>query len=421
MHVAVIGSGISGLAAAYFLSRQHRVTLFEREARLGGHTHTILVDGPAGPIPLDTGFIVHNEQTYPGLVRLFAELGLESMPTDMSFSVRCPSTGFAYSSRGAAGFFASPRNLVRPGHYRLLRDVLRFNRKAPLVLDDHGSHSGPRNDETLGEYVRRERYGPEFLPRYLAPMASAVWSSSVEDVGRFPLRPLVRFLRNHGMLSVGAHPTWRVLRGGSHVYIPGLTAPLGHGAVQTGVHLRSVVRRATSVRLTFDNRPAEEVDHVVFACHGDQVLPLLADATCRERDVLSAFSSTANDVWLHTDHRHLPVSPRLGAAWNYQLGSEPGTPPTVTYDLNRLQRLTEVTRYCVTLNPRSPIDEASVIRRLSYRHPRVTAASVLAQDRWLEISGVDRVHFCGAYWGYGFHEDGLQSARRVAAALGAPW
>lgn len=414
-HVAVIGSGISGLAAAYLLSRRHRVTLYERASRLGGHTHTVVADDrELGRVSLDTGFLVHNHVTYPNLVRLFAEIGIETQPSDMSFSVACPASGFEYSSRGAGGFFAQPRNLLRFEHYLLLRDILRFNREAPAVLTAPGAAAW-----TIADYLDAFAYSEPFVHRYLIPMTAAVWSSSFAGIRQFPAQMLVRFMHNHGMLSVGSHPRWYVVRGGSHSYIPKLTAPVTH--IATGVRLQSVARSERHVTLTFDDRPSERVDEVVFACHGDQVLPLLLDATDAEREVFGEFSTTANETWLHADDRWLPRHERARASWNYRLGADDDTPPSVTYHLNRLQGLRTSTQYCVTLNPDAAAPGGPVIRKMHYRHPRFTLGAVGAQRRWHEVSGARRTHYCGAYWRYGFHEDGLVSAIRVAATLGVQW
>lgn len=414
-HVAVIGSGISGLAAAYLISRRHRVSLFEREPRLGGHTQTIVVDDAAGPQALDTGFLVHNDRTYPNLVRLFAETGIETRTSDMSFSVTCPTTGLEYSSRGVRGFFAQRRRIASLSQYRLLRDIVRFNREAPAVLEATVAETW-----TLKDYLQRHRYGSEFAERYLVPMASAIWSTSFQGTHAFPVRTLVRFMQNHGMLSVGGHPVWRVVSGGSHAYIPRLTAPL-EGRVYTGVRLTAIDRAEDGVTLHFADRPPEPVDEVVLACHGDQVLPLLRTPTAAERDVFQHFTTTTNETWLHRDPRFLPATPWARASWNYRLGGDPDAAPSVTYHLNRLQGLACRTTYCVTLNPQIAVAPDAVIRRLSYRHPRYTVAAVAAQSRWREVSGVARTHYCGAYWRYGFHEDGLLSAIRVAADLGVRW
>jgi len=414
--VAVIGAGISGLASAYFLSRRHRVQLFEKSSRLGGHTNTVVVEDDDGPVSLDTGFLVHNDRTYPNLVRLFGEIGVATRDSDMSFAVSCRRTGLEYSSRGANGFFAQRRNLVRPSHLSLLREIGRFNREAPALLD-----APDADGQTLGDFLESRRFGDSFTYKYLFPMASAIWSASLDAIRSFPAATLIRFFDNHGLLTLTKQPTWRVVTGGSHSYIPKLIAPLSNDDIHPDASIQSVSRSENGVTLTFRDRPPQRFDEVVFACHGDQVLPLLADPTDRERDVFQRFTTTANAAWLHTDDTVLPVQARARASWNYRLAGDMDAPPTVTYDLNRLHGLTTTGQYCVTLNPDGGIDERRVLRKYLYRHPLYTAAAIRAQGQWGEVSGVNRTHYCGAYWRYGFHEDGLTSALRVARSLGVEW
>ncbi len=412
--VAVVGAGISGLSAAYLLSRRYRVSLFERDARLGGHTNTVVVDGRDGRVALDTGFLVHNERTYPGLCRLFRELGIGTKPSDMSFSVSCRESDFEYSSRGLRGFYAQRTNAVSRAHMRLLFDILRFGRDARTLLTNDGVDS-----PTIGAFLEARRFGVEFIERYLYPMASAIWSASIDAIDSFPAVTLARFLDNHGLLGLGSRPAWRVVEGGSHRYVPRLAAPLAD-RVMLGASVHGVTRHERGVTIVLEHQPAMQFDHVVFACHGDQVLSVLSDATAVERDVFSQFTTTTNEAWLHSDGSMLPRRADARASWNYTMGDAAG-PPTVTYDLNRLQGLATTEQYCVTLNPRVTIDSSRVIARFTYAHPLYTRESVRAQQRWSDVSGVHRTHYCGAYWGYGFHEDGLTSARRVADALGVSW
>jgi uncharacterized protein len=412
MGIAVIGSGISGLAAAYYLSRKHEVFLFEKETRLGGHTHTDTVESSRGPLAVDTGFIVHNDRTYPNLVRLLAELGVETRPSDMSFAVACRKSGFEYSSRGLNGFFAQRSNVLRSTQYRLLREILRFNREAPKLLDNPAAAT-----LTLGDVMEQGRYSSLFTERYLYPMASAVWSMSTEAIRSFPAITLVRFFDNHGMLGINTHPKWKVIRGGSQSYIPPITAPY-RDRIHTAVNIQSVARHEAGVTLRFQDRPPMSFDHVVFSCHGNQILPLLESPSDTEREILGRFTTSRNEVCLHTDSSLLPKRSQARASWNYNLSPEPGVGATVTYHMNRLQSLDVPEDYCVTLNANVGIDSSKVLRRMVYHHPLYTSNAVQAQTRWNEISGLNHTHYCGAYWFHGFHEDGLNSALRVARALG---
>ena len=414
--IAVIGSGISGLAAAYYLSRKHEVFLFEREARLGGHTHTVMVDSSRGPLAVDTGFIVHNDRTYPNLIKLLDELGVPRTNSDMSFAVSCRKSGYEYSSLGLRGYFAQKRNILRARPYKLFGEMRRFNREAPLIFQ-----RADADRLKLGDFLDERRYSQEFRHYYLFPMAAAVWSCAPNAVKEFPAAMLIRFFDNHGMLTINGHPQWKTIPGGCSRYIAPITAPF-KGRIFTDVKIRGVARDGQGVTLRFsDERPEQRFDHVVFATNGDRVLPLLENPTDIERDVLQHFSTSSNDIVLHTDEAFLPRREAARASWNYLLHLDDRnghSPVTMTYHMNRLQSLPVQENYCVTLNANGQIRNEKVLRRFVYNHPIFTLDSMRAQQRWNEISGVGRTHFAGAYWLYGFHEDGVNSALRVARALG---
>jgi uncharacterized protein len=412
--IAVIGAGISGMAAAYFLSRKHEVSLFEKEDRLGGHTHTHQLQTSVGTRAIDTGFIVYNERTYPNLTRLFRELGVETINSDMSFGVSCLQTGFEYSSRGLAGFFADKRNLFRTRHFTLLAEILRFNR-----VSENSLKANTLSGMTLAEYARRHGFRQELLDRYLYPMSSAIWSTSRGEIQEFPAETLIRFFANHGLLGVNTHPQWKVLKGGSHQYIAPLTSPYRE-RIFKNASPAAVSRTENGAVLKFRNRPDMIFDSVVLACHAPQALALLESPSERERQVLGAFQTSANHAKFHTDSSMLPRRQRARASWNYHL-TEGNCSATITYHMNRLQRLDTPEDYCVTLNDSGRVNDRQVLKQMTYHHPLYTAVAVRAQQRWSEISNIDRIHYCGAYWFNGFHEDGLNSALRVARSFGIEW
>jgi predicted NAD/FAD-binding protein len=388
--------------------------LFEKEGRLGGHTHTHQLQTSVGTRAVDTGFIVYNEKTYPNLTRLFRELGIETMNSDMSFGVSCRQTGFEYSSRGIAGFFADKRSLLGTRHFTLLAEILRFNRVSANSLKAN-SLSGI----TLVEYARRHGFRQELLNRYLYPMTSAIWSTSRDEIQEFPAETLIRFFANHGLLGINTHPQWKVLKGGSHQYIAQLTAPY-RVRIFKNASPAVVSRTENGAVLKFRNRSEMTFDAVVLACHAPQALALLESPSERERQVLGAFQTSENHAKLHTDSSMLPRRARARASWNYHLTDGNGS-ATVTYHMNRLQTLDTPEDYCVTLNDNGRVNDRQVLKQMTYHHPLYTAAAVRAQQRWSEISNVDRVHYCGAYWLNGFHEDGLNSALRVARNFGIEW
>jgi len=425
IRIAVIGSGISGLAASYYLSRRYDVSLFEREERLGGHTHTVTVETSAGPLAVDTGFIVHNDRTYPNLIQLLTNLRIPRIKSDMSFAVSCRKSGYEYSSRGLWGYFAQRRNVLRGRSYRLFNEIRRFNRQAPCLF-----HRSDADRLKLGDFLDEHRYTDEFRQFYLFPMTSAVWSCAPNAAKEFPAAMLVRFFDNHNFLTINSQYQWKTIPGGCSRYIAPMTAPLKKN-IFLGTGIRSVARNESSVTLRFnDSRPDLCFDHVVFATNGDRVLPLIENPSDAERDVLQHFRTSTNEVVLHTDDNLLPRRKAARASWNYLLNldtqDENGpvgatasqSQVTMTYHMNRLQSLPGGENYCVTLNPNGQIHPGKFLRRFVYHHPLYTLDSIRAQQSWSAISGVNRLHFAGAYWFNGFHEDGVNSALRVAKALG---
>jgi predicted NAD/FAD-binding protein len=414
MRIAVVGSGIAGLGAAWLLSRTHEVVLYEADARLGGHTHTHRVSQGGREYAVDSGFIVFNRHNYPLLSRLFDQLRVASQPTTMGFSVQDAGSGLEYNATSLPGLFCQKRNLVSPGFLRMVREILRFYRESPALLEAPGE--GP----TLGDYLHAQGYSALFVRDHIVPMASALWSSPSEAILAFPARHLVRFMANHRMLQVDARPEWRVVTGGSDSYVRALQADW---TVQERVAtpVRRLRREGGGVQVETLGGGTESFDHAVLACHADDALALLADPDDTERAVLGAFAFQDNDTVLHTDARMLPSRRAAWAAWNAYVPAAPEAPCTVSYCMNLLQSLDAPEPFVVTLNRSADIDPAKVLARMRYRHPVTTHASVAAQGRRAEVQGRRATWFCGAYWGFGFHEDGLRSGVDVARALGADW
>jgi len=409
LKIAIIGTGIAGNVVSYRLSRAgHALTVYEADDRVGGHTHTHRIELDGEVQRIDTGFIVFNDRTYPNFLALLDDLGVESQPSSMSFSVRNDASGLEYNGTSLNGLFAQRRNLLRPGFIGMLSEILRFHREAPALLDDDS------DETTLGAYLQAHRFSGRFVDDYLVPMGAAIWSTDPASMFDFPARFFIRFLHNHGMLTVNDRPEWRVIRGGSASYVERLIAPF-RDRIRLRSPVESIQRQADGVTVRVRGREPERYDHVFVACHSDQALRLLTDPSREEREILGALPYQRNEALLHTDTSLLPRRRRAWAAWNYHRLPSHRAGVALTYDMNVLQNLRSRHTFCVTLNASRHVDAKRVLRRMEYAHPLFTPAGVAAQRRHNEISGVRRTHYCGAYWRYGFHEDGVVSALRALA------
>ena len=417
MKIAIIGSGIAGLTAAYRLHKSHDIVLFEAQDRLGGHTATVDVKTASGHYKIDTGFIVFNDWTYPQFIKMMDEVGVQSRQSDMSFSVSCARTGLEFAGLDGKlalinGLFAQRRNLLSPSYINMLLDIVRFNKVA--VSDVENNHID--DSITLQEYVRKYRLGEYFRDYFLIPMACAIWSTPYKQMLDFPMRFMLPFMYKHGLLSVNRRPKWRTIVGGSSEYIEPLSAGFKH-AVRLNSPVLGVSRTNECVEVV-SATGTENFDQVIFACHSDQSLKLLVDANETEHSVLQAIEYQNNEVVLHTDRAQMPRNPRAWASWNYKLTPNAETElPKLTYDMNRLMGIESQERFYVTLNNSQGIAAEKILQRFDYAHPIFTQKGVDAQQRWAEVNGVQRTWFCGAWWGKGFHEDAVVSANRVCDEL----
>lgn len=406
-NIAIIGTGISGLTCAYYLNKKGaEVTLFEAADYIGGHTHTVQTGVDDEQAAVDTGFIVFNDRTYPSFIALMEEVGVGYQPTEMSFSVRNDSLDLEYNGNNINSLFAQRSNLLRPRFYRMLSDINRFNKEVRTLADAEA-------ETTIGEYLQRSNYSSLFKENYLLPMIAAIWSMGTEDCLDFPLRFFVRFFDNHGLLDLTNRPQWYSIKGGSSAYIEPLTAGF-RDRIKLNTPVTGVERTTDGVNVQ-SNEEITRFDQVVFACHGDQALAILQQPSDDERRILSQFQFSDNQVILHTDISHLPRRKGAWASWNYRITDRGATQSTLTYNMNILQRLHKKHTYLVTLN--QDVDQDHIISEFRYSHPLYTTSMIEAQLQWQQISGIDRLHYCGAYWHNGFHEDGVRSGLRVCRML----
>lgn len=408
MKIAIIGSGVAGNVVAHRLHPSHDITVYEAASHVGGHTHTHSVVQAGRRYEVDTGFIVFNDRTYPNFVALLEELGVASQESSMSFSVRDETSGLEYNGTSLNTLFAQRRNLLRPSFLGMIRDILRFNREAPALLDE------PGGELPLGELLARGRYGRAFVEHYIVPMGAAIWSTDPDSMLAFPARFFVRFLHNHGMLTVNDRPAWRTIQGGSARYVEKLTAPFRE-RIRLNTPVEQIRRLPGCVMVKARGHEATRYDAVFLACHSDQALALLVDPSSVEREVLGAIPYQCNEAVLHTDARLLPRRRLAWAAWNYHVLPGRRERVALTYNMNILQRLDAPTPLLVTLNRSDAIDPAHIIKRITYHHPLYTPASVAAQARHREIDGTRNTYYCGAWWRNGFHEDGVVSALHALA------
>jgi uncharacterized protein len=411
MRIAIIGTGISGMVTAYLLSDTYDITVFEKNDYIGGHTHTIDVEAGGKTFAVDTGFIVFNEVTYPNFLKLLLRLGVKWKPSRMSFSLRCEQTGLEFSPSSLDTLFAQRRNLLRPAFYRMVLDIFRFRRDALKLLESRD------NQVTLADYLEREKYSPLFIEKFILPMGAAVWSADPLRFRQFPARHFVEFFRNHGFLQVRNQPQWLVVQGGSRQYVEKLIKPFAN-RIRVNCPVGSISRHEGHVEIRSKGGGTESFDAVVLAVHSDEALALLSDPSAAEKEVLGALPYQENSTVLHTDPSLLPRHRKCWASWNYHVPRESLGRVALTYDMNILQGLDAPVEFCVTLNRPAEIDPVKVIRKLLYAHPVLTPDGVAAQARREEINGVQRTYYCGAYWSYGFHEDGVKSALAVCKHFG---
>lgn len=417
MRIAVVGGGVAGLGASWLLGKAHDVTLFEKNAYIGGHSNTVDVPEPNAPLPVDTGFIVYNTASYPNLIALFDHLDVPTATTEMSFAVSLGNGDFEYSGNGLDGLFGQRSNLASPRHWRMTFDILRFFRQAASI--DPATHDP---DQTLGAWLSQNGYSKTFIDRHILPMGAAIWSTPADQMMAFPFAAFARFFSNHGLLQVAGRPEWRTVRGGSRIYVNKILSDFS-GAISSADPVKEIKRCAVGVTVTCASGKFDTFDECVIATHADEARAMIADADAQERDVLAAFKYEPNEAVLHTDAALMPKRKRVWTSWNY-LGDGNSNDLSVTYWMNKLQPLPTKTDYFVSLNPHRPIAANKILRRLTYQHPLFDAAAMQAQKRLWDLQGRNRLWFAGSYFGYGFHEDALQAGLAVAEDLGGmmrPW
>lgn len=415
MKIAIVGTGISGLTCGYYLHQEHDVTLFEANDYIGGHTATVDIELEGRSFSVDTGFIVYNDRTYPNFMRMMEDVGVTGVPTQMSFSVRNDSNGLEYNGHTLTTLFAQKRNWFKPGFYRFIVEIVRFNK-----LAKQAEQEARESLQTLGEFLQHHGFSDYFCRNYILPMGAAIWSSSLADMRAFPLMFFLRFFLNHGLLDITNRPQWYVIEGGSRAYIEPLTRGFAE-RIRLNSPVSEVRRTVNGVELAV-NGVTELFDEVIFACHSDQALAMLSDPSRSESSILGAMAYQANEVVLHTDQSLLPKRRAAWAAWNYWLTGREGEEhnlPSLTYNMNILQHIAAPQTLCVTLNSTDRIDPDKMLRKFVYHHPVFTLDSIDAQQRKLEISGHNHSWYCGAYWHNGFHEDGVKSALDVVTQIQA--
>lgn len=408
-NIAIIGSGISGLTAAYLLSKKHHVTVFEKNDRVGGHTATVDVEKDGETFAIDTGFIVFNDKTYPNFLALLSEIGIKKQTTEMSFSVHNCKTGMEYNGHNLNTLFAQRRNVFKPKFWGLIKEILRFNKQCKAIYEEQSYQEGL----TLGDFLAENNFSEFFAEHYILPMGAAIWSSSLSQMETFEFRFFVQFFHHHGLLNIADRPQWYVIPDGSRSYLRPLCQPFEKN-IKLNANISGITRSDNKVHLHFNQAPSESFDDIIIACHSDEALALLNDATSDESTILSAMPYSENSVILHTDKTLLPKRRNAWASWNYQLSDDRSKAASVTYNMNILQGLNSKNTFCVTLNQKEDIAPNEILREFTYHHPIFSSESIKAQQQREQICGVNHTHFAGAYWHSGFHEDGVRSAVEVA-------